>query len=175
LFQNSRADCSNQFILYRLQHLGPNDSPEALSGQFQGDIILTQEQVDYFNELRLNPNSVLVNPTLHWPDATIPYEITGTFCENFGGQFRLYQEIEQNVFFPAARDLELIEHTMFNMMHHTCLRFVKRTTEVDYVSVEVSLFPTCHVKFHQKCFIPTSRNQSMLVLLALDVSVDDNA
>jgi hypothetical protein len=69
-----------------LQHLGPNDYPEELSGQFQGDIILTQEQVDYFNEVQLNPNTVLNNPTRHWPGATIPYVITGTYSE-FGCHF----------------------------------------------------------------------------------------
>jgi hypothetical protein len=67
--------------VYKLQHLGPHDDPKQLSGQYQGDMVLTQEQLDYNNEYQINPNTVLVNPVFHWPDAVIPYEIVGTFSK----------------------------------------------------------------------------------------------
>jgi hypothetical protein len=72
-----------------LQHLGPHDNPEELSGQFQGDIVLTQEQLDYINEVQVNPNTIMVNPIKHWSNAVIPYVMVGPFCENFDGRIWL--------------------------------------------------------------------------------------
>jgi hypothetical protein len=69
--------------VYKLQHLGPRDDPKTLSGQYQGDLVLTQEQLDYINEYQTNPNTVMVNPVRQWPHAVIPYEIVGTFGKNF--------------------------------------------------------------------------------------------
>jgi hypothetical protein len=42
------------------------------------------------------------------------------------------------LFFSADTQKAQIEDALFNMEHFTCLRFVKRTTEVDYLAVEVS-------------------------------------
>jgi hypothetical protein len=38
----------------------------------------------------------------------------------------------------AADEIAQIEDALFQVEHFTCLKYVKRTTEVDYVSVTVS-------------------------------------
>jgi hypothetical protein len=121
-----------------LQHLGPNDHPEELSGQFQGDIILTQEQLDYINEIQINPRTVLVNPTRHWPNARIPYQLSASFSENFMLRFVIEWLWKVMVhLFSATDELRKIDLALYNIEHFTCLRFVRRTNEVDFVDVEV--------------------------------------
>jgi hypothetical protein len=124
-------------LVEKLQHPGPHDRPEQLSGQYQGDIVLTQEQLDYFNEIQTNPNSVLLDPTRYWPDATVIYELEGPFSEHFVKK-TLDFILNSFLWFAAAAEIEKIEFAIHNMEHHTCLRFVKRTNQADYVTVRVS-------------------------------------
>lgn len=79
------------------------------------DIVLTAEQKEYFFGKNNNPGSRtgLTDLDYRWPDRTLVYELEG-FTE------RQEQFIERH-----TRALELI----------TCIRFVRRTTETDYVWV----------------------------------------
>ena len=47
------------------------------AGEYQGDILLTEEQ-----RAAINSKTGMINTQLRWPSNTIPYEIVaGQFCE----------------------------------------------------------------------------------------------
>ncbi|XP_053677815.1 seminal metalloprotease 1-like [Anopheles nili] len=55
----------------RLAHLGPDDLAEELSGQFEGDMVLDEEQQDALR----NKRNGLITPTRHWPNKIVYYYI----------------------------------------------------------------------------------------------------
>lgn len=60
---------------------GPDELAEEFSGQFEGDIIISQNQLDEMEEnLRRIGHR---NEKYRWPNATIPYKIVGSFCKFF--------------------------------------------------------------------------------------------
>lgn len=85
-----------------------------LNDKFQGDIILTKQQED---ELFGLGRTGMVNENYRWPNNTVFYEISSAF--------------EQNRVDAIELGLRRIEEV-------TCIRFVKRTDEVNYVYVTVS-------------------------------------
>lgn len=95
---------------------------EELSGQFEGDIVLNENQYDYIFGNGLARNG-LVNITYRWPNNTVPYLLD-------------YLNHTQ-----AQRDH--IEKGLNVLQSVTCLKFVRRTTEVDYIQVQVRAFALC--------------------------------
>ncbi|XP_062557860.1 seminal metalloprotease 1-like [Armigeres subalbatus] len=96
----------------RLRNLQPNDLKEELSGQFEGDIVLTEEQETALSSLTRNG---LLNEVYRWPDKVIPYVIAEDhFTPDHVAQI--------------LRGLRLLET-------QTCLVFKPRTDEVDYIHV----------------------------------------
>lgn len=85
---------------------------EELSGKIQGDLDLTDEQIDAL----FNPNARngLVNEATRWPDGIVPYI------------FSNQQDQAQKDYIVKA--LAVIESV-------TCIRFVPRTDEVNYVEI----------------------------------------
>jgi len=88
---------------------------EELSGQFEGDIILTKEQEQ---TIFGSPSSRtgLIDLTYRWPNNIIPYQYNGDLNE---AQVALVEE--------GLRAIEVAA---------PCLKFVPRTNEVDYVAVQ---------------------------------------
>lgn len=85
---------------------------EEISGKVQGDLDLTQEQIDgLFNP---TPRNGLVNVATRWPNARVPYI------------FSNQQDQAQKDYIVKA--LGVIESV-------TCIRFVPRTDEADYVEI----------------------------------------
>ncbi|KAG4066430.1 hypothetical protein HA402_007066 [Bradysia odoriphaga] len=82
-----------------------------LNDKFQGDIILTKEQEEQLFGMK---RTGLVNDNYRWPNNTVVYEISSAF--------------EQN-------RVESIELGLRRIEEVTCIRFVKRTDEVNYVFV----------------------------------------
>lgn len=89
---------------------------EELSGQFEGDIVLTREQENAI--FGINERTGLINTTYRWPENTVPYEYSTDLNE------AQQEEVEKG--------LRAIEAAA------PCLKFVKRTTQEDYVYVTVS-------------------------------------
>jgi len=96
---------------YRLKHLQIGDNAEEWSGQFEGDIILTQEQIEQINR---NGRNGFLATTYRWMNKTVPYIISGDFSDD-----------QKNYIRRGLDTLELL----------TCLKFVPRTSEIDYVDV----------------------------------------
>lgn len=90
---------------------------EELSGQFEGDIVLTREQEQAI--FGISERTGLINTTFRWPENTIPYLYTTDLND------AQQEEVEKG--------LRAIEAAA------PCLTFVKRTTEEDYVEVTVSI------------------------------------
>lgn len=66
-------------IVFRLRHLTKNDNAEEYSGQFEGDIVLSQAQL-----LGLMTRNGLINKTYRWSNNIVPYVIAdNTFSKFF--------------------------------------------------------------------------------------------
>lgn len=81
---------------------------EELSGEFEGDIELSEVQVD-----ALNKRTGLISHTFRWPYNIVPYTLND-------------QTDEQKAFIRESLD---------ELEAATCLKFVTRTTEKNYVNV----------------------------------------
>lgn len=88
---------------------------EALGGQFEGDMVLDERQKRAVLGLE---KTGLINLNYRWPNATVPY----VYADGYFTQAQI-EHIE--------RELRLIEGA-------SCVRFVHRTDEANYVEVIVS-------------------------------------
>ena len=61
-----------------MQHIGPNDLAEELSGQFEGDIVIPPEELEELLSGR-GGRTGLLHERYRWPDNIIPYEIRDGF------------------------------------------------------------------------------------------------
>lgn len=89
---------------------GENQSnPEEFGSYFEGDILFPTSQ-------STNSRNGMVAQTYRWPNAVIPYEITGSF---------------------DSRSITLIQNAM-NVYHQkTCIKFQRRTArDRDYINIQ---------------------------------------
>ncbi|XP_068219088.1 LOW QUALITY PROTEIN: hatching enzyme 1.2-like [Palaemon carinicauda] len=94
----------------------PEEDPIGSSGFFEGDIMVKSRDILY-DIVEGDPkgqNSAVKNPLLLWPNGVIPYVISSSFSKN------------QRV---------LIARGMKEFHDKTCIRFVPRTAEKDYVYI----------------------------------------
>ncbi|KZS15490.1 Metalloendopeptidase [Daphnia magna] len=106
--------------------LGPNfhdfvdGSPNGLGGQkglFEGDIVgvLAKETASVTGQKNgTKMNSAVVDMTLTWPSGTVPYVISASF---------------------GKRERTLIAKAILEFHNKTCLRFVPRTNQDDYINI----------------------------------------
>lgn len=87
---------------------------EELSGQFEGDMVLTTDQERMLNGM---DRTGLIDTSYRWPNNTVSYILSDIFSQAQKDYIEL-----------GLRELERV----------SCLRFVPRTTEETFVSVEVS-------------------------------------
>uniref|UniRef100_A0A182JMN1 Uncharacterized protein n=2 Tax=Anopheles atroparvus TaxID=41427 RepID=A0A182JMN1_ANOAO len=66
-----RAAANTAANVDRLAHLGPEDLAEEWSGQFEGDMVLDEEQLDIVR----NKRNGLIAQTRHWPNGIVYYYI----------------------------------------------------------------------------------------------------
>ncbi|XP_066973579.1 hatching enzyme 1.2-like [Macrobrachium rosenbergii] len=100
----------------KVETLAPEEDPIGSSGFFEGDIMVQSEDVLY-QILEGDPkgqNSAVKNPRLLWPDGVIPYVISSSFSSNHRA---------------------LIARAMQEYHDRTCVRFVPRTTQSDYIHI----------------------------------------
>lgn len=89
---------------------------EELSGQIEGDMVLTSEQ-EQMVDGSSSGRTGLIDTNYRWPDNVVPYELNAIF-----------DQAQRDHIVRGLHEIELI----------SCLRFVERTTEVNYVEVTVS-------------------------------------
>jgi len=85
---------------------------EELSGQFEGDMVLTPAQERMLNGL---DRTGLIDTSFRWPNNTVYYTISDIF-----------NQAQSDYIEEGLRELERV----------SCLRFIPRTTQEAYVSVE---------------------------------------
>ncbi|XP_017475747.1 PREDICTED: high choriolytic enzyme 1 [Rhagoletis zephyria] len=81
-------------------------NPEELGSYLEGDILVPSTNV-------LTKNGITTQSS-RWPNAVVPFEIRGRF---------------------GARDMATIEHAIEEYHRRTCIRFVPRSSEQDYISI----------------------------------------
>jgi len=84
--------------------------------RFEGDMILTDEQLRQMNGTADVERNGQVNTYWRWPNAVVPYVITGSF---------------------SSGDLSKIRKAMDDYQARTCITFVQRTNEADYIRIIV--------------------------------------
>jgi len=84
--------------------------------RFEGDMILTDEQLRQMNGTADVERNGQVNTYWRWPNAVVPYVITGSF---------------------SSSDLRKIRKAMDDYQARTCIKFVQRTDEAHYVNIMV--------------------------------------
>lgn len=91
---------------------------EELSGQTEGDMVLTKEQEQMLTGI--GPSDTgrtgLIDTRYRWPDNIIPYVLSDVFDQ---------EQVDHII--KGLRELERV----------SCLTFVERTTEFTYVEVTV--------------------------------------
>uniref|UniRef100_A0A1L8DQE2 Metalloendopeptidase n=1 Tax=Nyssomyia neivai TaxID=330878 RepID=A0A1L8DQE2_9DIPT len=90
---------------------------EELGEHFEGDILLTERQKQEIFDEMVGSRVGLLNPRYRWPENTMYYE----YADEVNAEQRAW-----------------IDLGLKNMSDHTCLRFVPRTTQTDYVFVTTS-------------------------------------
>jgi Astacin (Peptidase family M12A) len=89
--------------------------PEIESGKFEGDIMLTEEQMRVLKSPQ--GRTGLIDLSARWPNAIIPYEIEeGIFNED------------------QLREIQLAMH---NVEVRTCIRFLRRAGDADFLRITV--------------------------------------
>lgn len=81
-------------------------NPEELGTYLEGDILVPMQKITVKNGLTTQSS--------RWPNGIVPYEIRGNF---------------------NSQDRDIIEHAIGEYHRRTCIRFVPRTTQQDYVSI----------------------------------------
>lgn len=87
-----------------------------------GDVLLSKEQLD---ELFVEPRNGLIPTKYRWPNKTITYQLDMDYTQ------------EQR---------DYIENALKTIESVSCVKFIRRTDEMDYVDVTVSFFSflNCH-------------------------------
>lgn len=60
-------------LVERLKNLGPDDYAELLSGQFEGDMVMSPEEIDILTGR--GGRTGLINTRYYWTDNIVPYTI----------------------------------------------------------------------------------------------------
>lgn len=89
---------------------------EQLSGQYQGDMVLSAKQE---RALKGMERTGLIDVNMRWPNKVVPYVLSDVFDDE-----------QKNHIVAGLRELERV----------SCLSFVERTDEVNYVRVNVRIF-----------------------------------
>ncbi|XP_063709431.1 seminal metalloprotease 1-like [Culicoides brevitarsis] len=96
--------------ILKLRHLTKDDNAEEYSGQFEGDIVLSKEQLS-----ALLTRNGLLDHTYRWKENTVPYVIANN----------TFSDVQKNYIRRGLDQLQLV----------SCLKFVERTVEEDYIEV----------------------------------------
>lgn len=62
----------------RLRRISKDDLAEELSGQYQGDLVLTAEQMKHYRGQKQGKTG-LIDTFFRWNDKTVPYWINETY------------------------------------------------------------------------------------------------
>lgn len=100
----------SQFFPFNHQEVG------IYGDHFQGDMILTEEQISALFSTTLSGQ---VSTKYRWPNGIVSYVIESKYTEK-----------ERKKLLDAMKDIESV----------SCIKFVERTTEKDYIEIVVSFF-----------------------------------
>lgn len=62
-------------LVEKLKNLSEDDVAELYSGQYQGDIVISDEEILQLESNGRNGKTGLIHPDRMWPDGVIPYRV----------------------------------------------------------------------------------------------------
>lgn len=113
------------FSVLRLKDGSYYEHPEVLSGQFDGDIVLNEEQAKIINNAAETNGSdngpITYNGILHgrWTKNVIPIAL------------------EEGTFSPSQMSLMQEQFEKIQKVSQSCIKFVARTNETNYIGITV--------------------------------------
>lgn len=163
------TSCNGWFSVERLRHLSKDDLAELFSGQYQGDIVISPEQLaDYRGEKR--GKTGLRDTDYRWPDNTIPYEIVESDFSNLLRQlndlicavtmFGLFQLRARLNGFISARRSSWTSHAWSSW--NTIRESTRITSQFRWISKRQTINERCILKFCVNH--PTGTEQRLLEL-----------
>lgn len=69
-------------LVARLEAISEDELAEELSGQYQGDILITEEQMNLYRSKKMYPKNGLVDKRFRWEGARVPFKIATHFYGN---------------------------------------------------------------------------------------------
>lgn len=75
------------FLVDRLEAISEDELAEEISGQYQGDLLMTDEQMKYYRKKKMGSKNGLINKRFRWPGATVPFKIAKRFYGNLNFVF----------------------------------------------------------------------------------------
>lgn len=81
----------------------------------EGDMVVTKEEE---NDLKIPSRNGTINKKYRWPNGTIPYAMTSNHSKE-----------QQNYIENSLKKIESI----------SCIKFVRRTNQKDYIQITVSI------------------------------------
>ncbi|XP_017047084.1 zinc metalloproteinase nas-1 isoform X1 [Drosophila ficusphila] len=109
LFRNPDEEITG--TLAKAHNANSIQNPGEYGNYFEGDIVLPRR---HRNAGAFGARNGKIDPSSHWPNGIVPYEIENSFNE---------------------MELKIIHHAFEEFRMKTCVQFKKRTTETDYVVI----------------------------------------
>jgi hypothetical protein len=70
------------FAVKRLQEITKDDLAEELTGQYQGDLVISEEQLNEYRK-GIHGYTGIKDSVYRWKDLTVPYWINETFFSKY--------------------------------------------------------------------------------------------
>lgn len=99
-----------------MKNLGPDDYAELLSGQFEGDMVLSPEEIELLIGEGRGGRTGLIDRNVRWTDNIVPYQIRE---EDFSKYFLFnFEFILLSKYQPALKYITFISEPRDSTRHH---------------------------------------------------------
>lgn len=113
---------------------------------FEGDIAMTPEQL---NAIKISSRNGIINTKYRWPNKTVTYRLSPHH---------------------SRRQNHMIEHAMQLLEFVSCVKFVERTDEMNYLQFTVSFHDFSFIKIHCQQ-VKIFRREILAVVQNLDTEI----
>lgn len=110
---------------------------EERSGKFEGDIVLTNEQIDSMVAAYQGQKNAMLDSKRLWFNKTVPYDIAPGFSKyHFSVDIKLFNKLTIGSL-SASIQIDAIALAVKDLNTLSCLKVTRRTTQSNYILVQV--------------------------------------